>query len=437
MIAETPKNKPRFRLHPVALLNSDRLRRSLVETYEKKGNLKYFIGIVLLILSIASLFYTNDLVDKLEAREEREVRVFGEGLRYIINSPDDENFNVIMGVIQDAVNFYQIPAIYVDENNFPSQRINIPFPKNASLREKERIVEAQLLKMKKEHPPVAVQVGEGKFGYIYYSNSFLLTQLRYYPVIQLSVMLLIGYLAYLAFSAARKAEQNRVWVGLAKETAHQLGTPLSSLMAWVEYFRSDPNIDSSIADEIEKDVVRLEMITTRFSNIGSVPTMKPESVSEIVSNFITYLQKRVSSKVHFFIHDQLAEGQTALLNKNLFEWVVENICKNAVDAMAGIGEIHVTLQAPPHSKDILIDIMDTGKGMSKANANKIFNPGFSTKKRGWGLGLTLAKRIIEDYHGGKLFVKSSEIGKGTTFRITIPARIMEEIVVEEDQDTIS
>ncbi|SEI60559.1 Histidine kinase-, DNA gyrase B-, and HSP90-like ATPase [Dyadobacter koreensis] len=430
MIAETPKNKPRFRLHPVALLNSDRLRRSLVETYERKGNFKYFIGVVLLILSIASLFYTNDLVDKLEEREEREVRLYGEGLRYIVNSPDDENFTVIMGVIQDAVTFYQIPVIYVDENNFPIHR-NINFPKNASLRDKERIIEAQLVKMKSEHIPVPVQIGEGKTGYIYYSNSFLLTQLRYYPFVQLTVMLLIGYLAYLAFSAARKAEQNRVWVGLAKETAHQLGTPLSSLMAWVEYFRSDPNIDSSIADEIEKDVVRLEMITTRFSNIGSVPTLKQESVSTIVTSFITYLQKRVSSKVHFFIHDQLSEGQTALLNKNLFEWVVENICKNAVDAMSGIGEIHVTLQAPPNSKQILIDIQDTGKGMTKANANKIFNPGFSTKKRGWGLGLTLAKRIIEDYHGGKLFVKSSEVGKGTTFRILIPAKIAEEVIPED------
>lgn len=424
MIEQTPKNKPRFKLHPVALLNSDRLRRSLSNTYERKTNLKYFIGVVLLGLSIASLFYTNDLVDKLEEREEREVRLFGEGLRYIINSPDDENFNVVMGVIQDAVNFYQIPAIYVDENNFPSQFINIPFSKNASLREKERVVEAHLVKMKKEHPPLPVQVGEGRVGYIYYSNSFLLTQLRYYPFIQLSVMLLIGYLAYLAFSSARKAEQNRVWVGLAKETAHQLGTPLSSLMAWVEYFRTDPNIDPSISDEIEKDVIRLEMITTRFSNIGSVPTLKPESVSDIVSNFITYLQKRVSSKVHFFIHDQLSEGQTAMLNRNLFEWVVENICKNAVDAMSGIGEIHVTLQAPPQSKDILIDISDTGKGMTKANMNKIFNPGFSTKKRGWGLGLTLAKRIIENYHAGKLYVKSSEVGKGTTFRIMIPAKVI-------------
>ncbi len=426
MTTETPKNKPRFRLQPVALLNSERLRRSLLDTYGQKGAYKYVIGLILLILSIGSLFYTDKLVEELEQREEREVQLYAEGLRYVLSSPEDENFNVIYQVIQDAVAFYRIPAIYVNENNVPVDFINPDFPKNASKKQKERITEEVLAEMKKEHPPIPVQISDGLYGYIYYSNSFLLTQLRYYPFLQLSVMLLIGYLAYLAFSSARKAEQNRVWVGLAKETAHQLGTPLSSLMAWVEYFRSDPNIDPSIAEEIEKDVIRLEMITTRFSNIGSAPTLKDEPVAEIVTNFITYLEKRVSTKVKFQVFNQLEDQQTALLNKNLFEWVVENICKNAVDAMGGIGEINVTLQSPPLTKEIRIDIADTGKGMTKANMSKIFNPGFSTKKRGWGLGLTLAKRIIENYHSGKLFVKSSEVGKGTTFRIVLNAKIIGE-----------
>ncbi|GGB77891.1 sensor histidine kinase [Dyadobacter sediminis] len=425
MISKAPKFKPRFRLHPVAILNSQRLRRSLADTYDQKSFYKYAIGLILLLLSIGSLYYTDKLVEELEQREEREVQLYAEGLRYVFNSPFDENFNVVYQVIQDAVNFYQIPAIYVNENNLANQYINISFPKKISPQEKERIIQEKLADMKLEHPPIPVELGKNRTGYIYYSNSFLLTQLRYYPFLQLSVMLFIGYLAYLAFSSERKAEQNRVWVGLAKETAHQLGTPLSSLMAWVEYFRSDPAIDPSIAEEIEKDVIRLEMITTRFSNIGSVPTLKEEPVSEIVANFIDYLEKRVSSKVKFSVYNQLAKEQTVLLNKNLFEWVIENICKNAVDAMGGIGEIHVTLQAPPLMKEVWIDIRDTGKGMSKANMNKIFNPGFSTKKRGWGLGLTLAKRIIENYHLGKLYVKSSEIGKGTTFRISLRATIIE------------
>ena len=425
MISDTPKQKPRFRLHPVAILNSQRLRRSLMDTYDQKSFYKYVIGLILLLLSIGSLYYTDKLVEELEQREEREVQLYAEGLRYIFNSPLDENFNVIYQVIQDAVTFYQIPVIYVNENNLANPNNNISFPEGISPQERERVIQEKLEIMKTEHPAIPVELGKGKTGYIYYSNSFLLTQLRYYPFLQLSVMLLIGYLAYLAFSSARKAEQNRVWVGLAKETAHQLGTPLSSLMAWVEYFRSDPSIDPSIAEEIEKDVIRLEMITTRFSNIGSVPTLRDEPVSEVLTNFISYLEKRVSSKVKFHVFNQLPEQQTALLNKNLFEWVIENICKNAVDAMGGIGEINVTLQAPPLAKEIWIDIADTGKGMSKANINKIFNPGFSTKKRGWGLGLTLAKRIIENYHSGKLFVKNSEIGKGTTFRIVLNAQIIE------------
>lgn len=385
------------------------------------------IGVILLILSIGSLFYTNNLVDKLEEREEREVKFYAELLRTITTSDVNENITVILQASQDAVDFYQIPTIYVDDNNNNQANLTIldNLPPNVTQQEKEKIIDERLAIMKQEHPPIPVEIGAGKTGYIYYSNSFLLTQLRYYPLIQLSVMLLIGYLAYLAFSSARKAEQNRVWVGLAKETAHQLGTPLSSLMAWVEYFRSDPNIDSSIADEIEKDVIRLEMITTRFSNIGSIPTMKDEPVAEIVSHFITYLQKRVSSKVKFTVDNQLVPQQTASLNKNLFEWVIENICKNAVDAMGGIGEINITIQAPPQTNQIMIDISDNGKGMTKANMSKIFNPGFSTKRRGWGLGLTLAKRIIENYHSGKLFVKSSELGKGTTFRIVLPAEIIE------------
>ncbi|TDE18242.1 sensor histidine kinase [Dyadobacter psychrotolerans] len=426
MITDPKKPKPKFRLHPVALLNSSRLRRSLADTYDQRNFLKYMTAVILLILSIGSLFYTNDLVDKLEEREEREVILYAELVRTITTSSINENITVLLQVIQDAVSFYQIPVIYVDDNNLASQTINIDFPPTASLREREQIIDEKLELMKQEHPPIPVEIGKGRAGYIYYSNSFLLTQLRYYPFIQLSVMLLIGYLAYLAFSSARKAEQNRVWVGLAKETAHQLGTPLSSLMAWVEYFRSDPNIDPSIAEEIEKDVIRLEMITTRFSNIGSVPIMQEEPVAEIVSNFVSYLQRRVSSKVKFTVDNQLVPEQTASLNKNLFEWVVENICKNAVDAMGGIGEINVTLQAPPLTNQIRIDISDTGKGMTKVNMSKIFDPGFSTKKRGWGLGLTLAKRIIENYHSGKLFVKSSEIGKGTTFRIVLPAKVIED-----------
>lgn len=404
---------------PIAWFNSLRLKRSLLDSYGRKNTYKIAIGINLFIISLGSLFYTNNLVDKLEERELRQVKLFAESLRYAINSDYAEDLNGIMDMIREANTFYEIPAIYIDENNMPTAHNNLSFPKSPSPETQERIIAENLAIMKEEHAPIPVQIGEGQVGYVYYSNSFLLTQLRYYPYIQLSGIFIIGFLAYLAFSSARKAEQNQVWVGLAKETAHQLGTPLSSLMAWTEYFRADPDMDPSIAEEIEKDVQRLEMITTRFSNIGSAPTLKEEEVAAVITNFINYLQRRVSSKVAFFINDELPPGQTVLLNKNLFEWVVENICKNAVDAMKGVGEIRITLKPMLMQNEIYIDIKDNGKGMSKANAAKIFRPGFSTKKRGWGLGLTLAKRIIEIYHRGKLFVKSSERGKGTTFRIVM------------------
>ncbi len=278
------KPKPTLR-KPAALFNRLRIKHALLDSYGQKNIYKFVIGLNLFLISLGSLYYTNDLVAKLEDRELRQVRLFAESLRYAINSDYDEDINGIMEMIREANTFYEIPAIYVDENNMATDNNNLSFPRNATLQDKERIIGENLAMMKEEHPPIPVVLGEDRTGYIYYSNSFLLTQLRYYPYIQLAGIFIIGFLAYLAFSSARKAEQNQVWVGLAKETAHQLGTPLSSLMAWTEYFRSDPNIDSSIAEEIEKDVQRLEMITTRFSNIGSIPTLKEEPVAEIVTEF--------------------------------------------------------------------------------------------------------------------------------------------------------
>ncbi len=410
----------RKKFTPEVVLNNLRLHRSILDTYGQKNTYKFIIGINLLLISIGSLFYTNDLVQKLKDRELRQVQLYAEGLRYALSTDYDEDINIIMEIIQESTSFYEIPAIYVDENDNPSASKNIIFPPHANLKQQEAILRDHLTQMALEHAPIPVELKDGNMGYVYYSNSFLLTQLVYYPYVQLSGLFIIGFLAYLAFSSARRAEQNRVWVGLAKETAHQLGTPLSSLMAWIEYFRSDPAFDDAIADELEKDVKRLEMITTRFSNIGSEPAMKPEDVYKIVNEFITYLQKRVSTKVNFHIENDLPPDKMILMNKNLFEWVIENICKNAVDAMSGVGSLFLSLQPGQNGQGVIIDIRDTGKGMSKSQAGKIFNPGFSTKKRGWGLGLTLAKRITENYHNGKLFVKQSEPGKGTTFRIVLP-----------------
>lgn len=402
-----------------SILNGLRIRRSLLDTYGQKNLYKMVIAFNLILVSIGSLFYTDNLIDKLEGRELRQVRLYAELLRILGSSDSNDDFTLIFQLIQEANKVYEIPAIYVNEYGIPEVHNNVLLPENITTKEKDEILYRHLEKMKVEHNPIPVDLGGGKRGYIFYSNSFLLTQLRYYPYIQLSIIFLIGFLAYLAFSSSRKAEQNRVWVGLAKETAHQLGTPLSSLMAWIEYFRSTNELDASITDEMEKDVQRLEMITTRFSNIGSMPVMKEEDLAEVIIHFLKYLEKRVSTKVKIYINNELEPGQKALINRNLFEWVIENVCKNAVDAMGGIGEIRIHLKNAKHPGEINIDITDTGKGISKANLQKVFNPGFSTKKRGWGLGLTLAKRIIENYHEGKLFVKSSELGKGTMFRIIL------------------
>jgi signal transduction histidine kinase len=222
----------------------------------------------------------------------------------------------------------------------------------------------------------------------------------------------------MAFNYSRVSEQNRVWIGLAKETAHQLGTPLSSLMAWSEYFRSDENVPNEIVDELDKDIKRLEMITSRFSNIGSVPVLKDENVFQVVHNTISYLEKRVSSKVKFAVN-AANKNLTAKLNPPLFEWVIENLSKNAVDAIgAAAGSITINIIAGAE-KRVFIDITDTGKGISKSNMKKVFQPGFTTRQRGWGLGLTLVQRIVENYHEGKIYIRNSEVGKGTTFRIVL------------------
>ncbi len=301
---------------------------------------------------------------------------------------------------------------------------NVDIKDSDSEEKKERILEKELAKMRALYNPIEIALRDPRTGevfayqFVYYRNSFLLTQLQYYPYFQLSVIAVFALVTYLVFSYSRTAEQNRVWIGMAKETAHQLGTPLSSLMAWVEYFRADPDTyDPDIVQEIDKDIHRLEMITSRFSNIGSTPTLQAEDLQQVVESTVNYLRTRISSKVNMRVQNE-GEPLKVLINAPLFEWVIENICKNAVDAMSGIGDLTIRMQS---DKDrAVVDITDTGKGIPKAKLSQVFTPGYTTKKRGWGLGLSLSQRIIENYHRGKLFVKQSELDVGTTFRIVLP-----------------
>ena len=395
------------------------MRLPTIDIYSQKNILQLFIGINLALIGIATLFYTYNIVENVDKREQNMLKQYAQLMEFLSNNEDsNENLNTLFGIVSENIKQSRIPYILTTENKIPIAGTNIGIKETAPLKEQKRLLLEEFNLIKDEHPPIALNI-LGIKQFIFFSDSPMLVQMRYYPYIQLLCLLVLGGLAYLVFSSSRTAEQNRVWVGLAKETAHQLGTPIASLMGWVEYFRSMPEtFPADITDELEKDGKRLETITTRFSSIGSVPTLKDENISELVEPFLAYLQKRISTKVSLTFTNELPENQTLMLNKNLFEWVIENLCKNAVDAMAGIGHITV-LMMPLGRNEIAIDISDTGKGISKKGWKKVFTPGFSTKKRGWGLGLTLAKRIIEEYHGGKLSVKNSEIDKGTTFRIVL------------------
>jgi len=315
-------------------------------------------------------------------------------------------------ITEVAINSADVPVIYTDSSKakvIASGEINIE-----EINSPEKL-QQKINRLRSENTPLEIDLGEGSVNYIFYAQSNLLTQLKYYPYIQFGVIGLFLLIAYILFSTARKAEQDQVWVGMSKETAHQLGTPLSSLMAWNEHLRG-LGIEETIIGEMQNDVKRLITITDRFSKIGSQPTLTNENIVEILSNSIHYLQTRSSKNVRFLV--SLPDKEIPVqLSAPLFEWVIENLCKNAIDAMDGKGELGITLKESPEK--IKIEISDTGKGIPKNKFNEVFKPGFTTKKRGWGLGLSLCKRIVENYHHGKIYVKQSEIGKGSVFCVEL------------------
>ncbi|TGD78571.1 ATP-binding protein [Hymenobacter wooponensis] len=391
----------------------------MLPIYDQKSRIKLVIVGVALLIGAATVIYTNILVQRLSEREQKQIDLYAKTQRYLINTEEESNVSFLMTEIIDANN--TIPVILADGDNNIVDAHNVNIPKGLSEQAAIAYLHREIETMKQQHPPIVIEIGAGLRNYLYYKESALLTQLRYYPLVQLAIIGCLGVIAYFAFSYSRRAEQNRVWVGLAKETAHQLGTPLSSLMAWQSYlseserFRHEP-----IVEELGKDVRRLQIITERFSNIGSVPVLNDENILRVTENAIAYLQSRVSKKVVFEIKTDLPRDTPAKVNIPLYDWVIENICKNAVDAMDGRGSITIHLRRPVRNKSqIAIDITDTGKGISKSKMESVFLPGYTTKKRGWGLGLALAKRIIENYHEGRLFVKWSEVGRGTTFRLIL------------------
>lgn len=374
------------------------------------------MAIAIAIASI-SLWYTNTLIEDLQNREQRLIDLYAKGLKTLVSENASDNLSFLFNEIIETNDF--VPVILTDDQQFPINSKNIHLPASFSREKKDKILIDHVKDFALEREPIVVEIAPGLKNYIYYGNSELLDQLRFYPYLQLAVIFSLAFLTYLIFSSSRNAEQNRVWAGLAKETAHQLGTPISSLMAWTELFKSDDELKNHPAvPELEKDIKRLVTITERFSNIGSQPSLKMESVQLVVTEMVDYLKSRISSKVVVTQQSSLKEDDLAMLNKPLFEWVIENLIKNAVDAMTGQGTINVYMQRDDLGR-FIIDIQDTGKGIPKNKQANVFRPGYTTKKRGWGLGLTLAKRIVVEYHKGQIFVKNSEMGKGTTFRIVI------------------
>ena len=370
---------------------------------------KLFLLLFVILIGMGSLIYTENLVRKLKIEERKNVGLWAEATRLISLSDSSQNVDFLSTIID---NNNTVPVILTDESdsiisarNFDALRIKDP-----------NYLKEILKRIKEKNNPIRINLERGHFNLIYYKDSIILTMLIYYPYVQLGIIILFILVSYLAFNSSRKAEQNQVWVGMSKETAHQLGTPTSSLAGWIEILQNKyPEI--SVTKELARDVERLEKVTERFSRIGSKPALTRENIVTIISHTVDYLKSRTSSKVRFITDYNFKDEVFVPVNPALFEWVVENVSKNAIDAMEGSGEI--TVHISETDKNAIIDISDTGKGIPKSAFNKIFDPGFTTKQRGWGLGLSLAKRIIEEYHHGRIFVRHSEVGKGSCIRIVM------------------
>jgi len=380
-----------------------------LKIFRNKTLWKSLLLLLAVFIGVGSLIYTEYLVTKLKVEERKNVELWAEAIR-LISLPDTSQNVEFLSTIIETNN--TVPVILTDESDSIISARNFNYHQPDDL----TFFRMQLAKIKTRNKPIQINLENGHFNLIYYKDSIILTMLIYYPYTQLGIIIFFIFVSYLAFRSSRKAEQNQVWVGMSKETAHQLGTPTSSLAGWIEILQNNYP-DVTITGELARDVERLEKVTERFSRIGSKPSLTKENIVLLISHTVDYLKSRTSSKVKF-INDFGPEDEVFVpVNSALFEWVIENVSKNAIDAMEGSGEISIRIAET--EKHALIDVSDTGKGIPKSAFKKIFNPGFTTKQRGWGLGLSLAKRIIEEYHNGKIFVRHSEVGKGSCIRILL------------------
>ena len=382
-----------------------------MNAYRNKIIWKIFILVCATLIGGISLYYTNVLSRRVAVEEQKRMQIWAEATRQIAISDNDSETSFYFEIIRDNTT---IPVIMTDNDGVISVR-NIP--DSARICNDTAYCHKRLAEMAAKHNTIVINLPENRKQYIYYDDSMVLKQLAHFPFIQMSIIAIFLLVAYLAFSSSRRAEQNRVWIGMSKETAHQLGTPISSLMAWIEILKQDES-NASYVVEMQKDIDRLRMIAERFSKIGSLPTLQPCNLSEAIDVAIGYMRARVSQNVTLDVKDNTSRDVMVRLNTSLFNWVIENMIKNAIDAMEGKGCITIKLNETPKFAEILMT--DTGKGLAKNQFKAIFSPGYTTKERGWGLGLSLVQRIVKDYHRGKIMVQSSELGVGTTFRILLP-----------------
>ncbi len=384
----------------------------------RRGTLAFMLATVAVV--VAFLWVSDRLVNDLSAQERARMQVWADATREIASADSSTNLDFLLSIIKGNST---IPVILVDDSDRILDHLNFDLPENNDTlppweltAENEQFLRHRLEKLKKSENVITIVIAPGVNQRLYYEDSLLLRRLSWYPYVQLAVMAGFIFVVYYAVSATKRAEQNKVWVGLSKETAHQLGTPISSLMAWVEMLPGY-GVDSEVVDEMNKDVNRLNVIASRFSKIGSPPVMVSTDLNSVVEHSVDYMRTRISSGVKLSL--TLSENPLMVsLSTDLLAWVLENLIKNAVDAMEGHGAISVLTF--PEGNSAIVEVADTGKGIARKDFKTIFNPGYTTKKRGWGLGLTLAKRIVDDYHHGHIFVKDSEPGRGTTFRLELP-----------------
>ena len=398
----------------------------LVEKHEKRiyimqwtdriRQVKIVLFVGAIVLAVLSLVVSHYLVRDLYAEERSKMEIWSEAMRALNNADENTDLNLVLKVMNDN---NTIPLIVMDSNGNVQTFRNLKISGCGTYADTLAYAARAGRLLYAADRYIKIAVGDSTSHddvFVCYDDSIMLKRLSTYPYVQLGVVFVFVLVAIFALLTSKKAEQNKVWVGLSKETAHQLGTPISSLMAWTEILK-ETYPDDALIPEMDKDVKRLQLIADRFSKIGSLPEPVPSSLNEVMAHVVEYMDRRTSKKVQmvccFPDHDV-----TVKLNASLFEWVIENLCKNAVDAMEGVGTITLTLDDSLANK-VVVEVADTGKGIKKRDLRNVFRPGFTTKKRGWGLGLSLAKRIVEEYHHGRIFVKSSEVGVGTTFRIEL------------------